>query len=135
MATRKTRRNLTAKKARGQAKRAASRRRAESTATSRKTAASSSLRAARRSRAETAASSRRTAAPSSLRAATPREGNPRGSRAASPIAAASSSLSTIRVVWRPAIAMATLPYRVYRVYRWAEAESNRSSGAGSHASA
>ena len=34
--------------------------------------------------------------------------------------------STLRVVWRPAIAMATLPYRVYRVYRWAEAESTRS---------
>jgi hypothetical protein len=41
----------------------------------------------------------------------------------------------MRVVWRPAIAMATLPYRVYRVYRWAEAQSHRSGGAGSHASA
>ncbi len=34
--------------------------------------------------------------------------------------------STLRVVWQPAISMATLPYRVYRVYRWAEAESSRS---------
>jgi hypothetical protein len=34
--------------------------------------------------------------------------------------------STLSVVWRPAIAVATLPYRVYRVYRWAEAEQARS---------
>lgn len=51
------------------------------------------------------------------------------------IPTSSTNLSTLRVVWRPAIAMATLPYRVYRVYRWAEAESHRSGGAGSHASA
>jgi hypothetical protein len=37
-----------------------------------------------------------------------------------------SGWSTLRVVWRPAIAMAMLPVRVYRVYRWAEAESIRS---------
>jgi hypothetical protein len=37
--------------------------------------------------------------------------------------------SPIRLVWKPAIAMATLPYRIYRVYRWAEAESHRSRGA------
>lgn len=30
-------------------------------------------------------------------------------------------------VWKPAIAMATLPFRLYRVYRWAEAEERRSS--------
>ena len=75
---------------RGQAKRAASQRRAESAA---------------RARIEASSSNR--------------------------IAASSSTLpgwSTLRVVWRPAIAMATLPYRVYRVYRWAEAESHRSSG-------
>jgi hypothetical protein len=44
-------------------------------------------------------------------------------RSISPI---SAGWSTLRVVWRPAISMATLPYRVYRVYRWAEAESSRS---------
>jgi hypothetical protein len=43
-----------------------------------------------------------------------------------PIARMAAGWSTLRVVWQPAIAMATLPYRVYRVYRWAEAESSRS---------
>ena len=39
------------------------------------------------------------------------------------ILAASSNWKTLRVVWRPALAVATLPYRVYR---WAEAASHRS---------
>lgn len=43
-----------------------------------------------------------------------------------PIVRMATGWSTLQVVWRPAIAMATLPYRVYRVYRWAEAESHRS---------
>jgi len=43
----------------------------------------------------------------------------------------SAGWSTLRVVWRPAISMATLPYRVYRVYRWAAAESSRSAVAAS----
>jgi hypothetical protein len=42
------------------------------------------------------------------------------------IVASSPGWATLHVVWRPAIAMATLPYRVYRVYRWAEAQSHRS---------
>lgn len=46
--------------------------------------------------------------------------------AARPIVRMAAGWSTLRVVWRPAIAMATLPYRVYRVYRWAEAERARS---------
>jgi hypothetical protein len=41
----------------------------------------------------------------------------------------STGWSTLRVLWRPAISMATLPYRLVRVYRWAEAESSRSSAA------
>ena len=90
-------------------------------------------------RAESAADARIVAASSSRRAASPREGSPRGRRAegapSRQIAASRSNLSTLRVVWRPAIAMATLPYRVYRVYRWAEAESHRSSAIGSPASA
>ena len=73
------------------------------------------------------------------RAASPREGRPRGTRAESAttlrILTPSSSLSTLRVVWRPAIAVATLPYRVYRVYRWAEAESHRSRAGGASATA
>ncbi len=48
------------------------------------------------------------------------------SRSVRPISRMAAGWSTLRVVWRPAIAMATLPYRVYRVYRWAEAESSRS---------
>ena len=48
------------------------------------------------------------------------------SRSVRPISRMTAGWSTLRVVWRPAIAMATLPYRVYRVYRWAEAESSRS---------
>jgi hypothetical protein len=42
-----------------------------------------------------------------------------------PISRMAAGWSTLRLVWRPAISMATLPYRVYRVYRWAEAESSR----------
>lgn len=48
------------------------------------------------------------------------------SRSVRSIPQRAASWSTLRIVWRPAIAMAMLPYRVYRVYRWAEAESNRS---------
>jgi hypothetical protein len=44
---------------------------------------------------------------------------------ARPSARMAAGWSTLRVVWRPAIAMAMLPYRVYRVYRWAEAEQAR----------
>jgi hypothetical protein len=50
----------------------------------------------------------------------------RRATAAHPMARMAAGWSTLRVVWRPAIAMATLPYRVYRVYRWAEAERARS---------
>jgi len=49
----------------------------------------------------------------------------RSATAAEPSARMAAGWSTLRVVWRPAIAMATLPYRVYRVYRWAEAEQAR----------
>ena len=45
--------------------------------------------------------------------------------AARPSARMDAGWSTLRIVWRPAIAMATLPYRLYRVYRWAEAEQAR----------
>jgi len=77
-------------------------------------------RAARRSRAESAATSQVVASSSSR-------------RTLRPIVRMAAGWSTLRVVWRPAIAMATLPYRVYRVYRWAEAESHRTSGIGAPA--
>jgi len=54
-------------------------------------------------------------------------------RSVRPISRVAAGWSTLRVVWRPAISMATLPYRVYRVYRWAEAESTRSAFAASSA--
>ena len=62
------------------------------------------------------------------RRAAPRRSPPQSvpDRARRPIARMAAGWSTLRVVWRPAIAMATLPYRVYCVYRWAEAESARS---------
>jgi hypothetical protein len=47
-------------------------------------------------------------------------------RSARSIPQRAAGWSTLRVVWRPALAMAMLPVRVYRVYRWAEAESSRS---------
>jgi hypothetical protein len=69
-------------------------------------------------------------------AAVRRSAAPIPSRSVSPISRmapellwSSAGWSTLRVFWRPAIAMATLPYRVYRVYRWAEAESSRSAAA------
>lgn len=40
-------------------------------------------------------------------------------------AAAWPAIQAFMPIWRPAIKMATLPYRVYRVYRWAEAQSDR----------
>ncbi len=55
------------------------------------------------------------------------------SSAATRVIAPSSGWTTLHVVWRPAIAMATLPYRMYRVYRWAEAQSYRSGAIGSPA--
>ena len=58
------------------------------------------------------------------RSASRRKEDPTASRR---IAAVPANAGTLRVVWRPAIAMATLPYRVYRVYRWAEAQSQRGS--------
>ena len=51
---------------------------------------------------------------------------PRRTAGARPIARMSAGWSTLAIVWRPAVAVATLPYRVYRVYRWAEAEQARS---------
>jgi hypothetical protein len=46
-------------------------------------------------------------------------------RAPAPAPRLAAGWSTLRVMWRPAVAMATLPYRMYRVYRWAEAQSHR----------
>lgn len=84
-------------------------------------------RATRRGGARTR--SARTAAAGSR--TTARRNAPAMRSALRPIARMAAGWSPLRVVWRPAIAMATLPYRVYRVYRWAEAESDRSRGAGS----
>jgi len=50
----------------------------------------------------------------------------RRTAAARPTSRMGAGRSTLGIVWRPAIAVATLPYRVYRVYRWAEAEQARS---------
>jgi hypothetical protein len=47
------------------------------------------------------------------------------SSAAAPAVRSMAGWSTLGVMWRPALAMATLPYRMYRVYRWAEAASHR----------
>ena len=78
-------------------------------------------RKARRPAPRKAARARRiAAAPAERRAA------PIVDRSVRPIIRMAAGWSTLRVVWRPAIAMATLPYRVSRVYRWAEAEQARS---------
>ena len=83
---------------------------------------------ARARRAAGAAARRQRPGPAKVgRAAAARRGAaPAVSRSVRPISRMAAGWSTLRIVWRPAIAMATLPYRVYRVYRWAEAESSRS---------
>ena len=93
-------------------------------------------RKARRSAARKA-TARRSTAPQTRARQAKRAASRRRAEAATgrPIVATPSSWSTLRIVWRPAIAMATLPYRVYRVYRWAEAQSHRSSSVGSTATA
>jgi len=80
---------------------------------------------------------RRTSAAASKKMQAERAASRRRAEAATNgrIVAASSGWANLRVVWRPAIAMATLPYRVYRVYRWAEAESLRRSAGGPAATA
>jgi hypothetical protein len=86
-------------------------------------------RKARRPAARNASRARRPASRADASAAAAGARRGRGLTAAvrrSVRALPQSGWSTLRVVWRPAIAMAMLPVRVYRVYRWAEAESIRS---------
>ena len=118
MATRgkRSRKNASARKARRTAPRKSTR--------SRKSAAAS----ARPRRASPARSS----AASARASAAARSAAPIVRRSVRPISLA-AGWSTLRVVWRPAISVATLPYRMYRVYRWAEAESSRSAFAASSA--
>ena len=90
---------------------------------------------AKRSRKQTTTrKTRRPAARRTARARKPSEASAASVRAARTLARSSAAApavrtmagwSTLGVMWRPALAMATLPYRLYRVYRWAEAESHR----------
>ncbi len=96
-----------------------------------------------RSASEAPVRKARTAAPAMARKNTGARAQATGQRArrGSTLAAVASlrlrscvaaSWPTLRLVCGPAIAMATLPYRVYRVYRWAEAASLSSCGASPH---
>ena len=119
MATRgkRSRKNASARKARRTAPRKSTR--------SRKSAAAS----ARPRRA----SPIRSSAGASRTGAAARSAAPIVRRSIRPISRMAAGWSTLSVVWRPAISVATLPYRMYRVYRWAEAESSRSAFAASPA--
>ena len=73
------------------------------------------------------ARSRRAAA--SARSAVRRAAASTRSAAVAPASRLSAGWATLEVVFRPALAMATLPARMYRVYRWAEAEQARAAAA------
>jgi len=79
-----------------------------------------------RSRRKPAVARSTAARPASARStAAARPASARSAAAARPATRLAAGWSTLQVVWRPALAMATLPVRVYRVYRWAEAEQAR----------
>ena len=80
---------------------------------------------ARRSARKISRPARSRRKPAVARSAAARPASDRSAAAARPGARLAAGWSTLQIVWRPALAMATLPVRVYRVYRWAEAEQAR----------